>query len=66
MKIKAIVKKMIKYNPNGEDRASGGYRVWLDFGEIYNTEALALFNLQGSDIVLNVEITNEARTKHNG
>jgi hypothetical protein len=56
MKIQAIVKKVIKFNPNDSADTCGGYRVWLDFGEVNKVEALTLFDLQGSETLLDVEI----------
>jgi hypothetical protein len=59
MKIKAIVKKLVKCNPNTVDETMGGYRLSLDFGEIYSVEALALFALSGTEIILDVELNVE-------
>lgn len=59
MKIKAIVKKLVKCNPNTVSETMGGYRLSLDFGEIYDTQALTLFALSGTETILDVELNVE-------
>lgn len=59
MKFKALIKKVIKFNPNEVSNASGGFRVWLDFAEQYEKQAVELFELQGKEIVFDVEINFE-------